>query len=165
MSIDLQVEDDKVVTISYTLKNSQGEVLDSSEENGDLDYLHGYEGIMPGLERALQGKTIGNSISVELSGDDAYGEYDEKLIFTVPRSEFPDEIDIEEGLEFEAEIQDSIRYCTIEEIDAQGMVRVNANHPLAGETLQVAAKVLAIREATEEELDHGHVHSDGHHDH
>jgi len=157
------VEEDMVVTIQYTLSEEDGSVLDSSEENGDLDYLHGYEGVMPGLEKALEGKGIGESIDVTLTGDDAYGSYDESLLFTVSQGEFPDDVVIEEGLEFEAEIKDELRYCTVEKITEDGMVHINANHPLAGKTLRVQAKILEIRGASEEELDHGHVHSHGNH--
>jgi len=160
-----KIEEDMVVTISYTLRDESGEILDSSEENGNLDFLVGYEGVMPGLEQALIGKKLGDSVDLSLSGEDAYGEYDEKLFFTVAKDEFPKDVELTEGLEFEAEIQDRIRYCTIEKITDDDMVHINANHPLAGQVLQVQAKVLGIREATDEELDHGHVHSDDDHHH
>lgn len=158
------VKDDSVVTISYTLSSQDGELLDSSEENGDLQYIHGYEGIMPGLERALEGKPVGHSVDLVLSGDDAYGEYDENLIYSFSRDDFPKDLELEPGLEFEAEIGDALRYCVVEDISEDGMVQVNANHPLAGMKLRVSATVLAVRDATEEELDHGHVH-DGEHEH
>lgn len=157
--------EDKVVTISYSLKDENGDLLDSSEENGDLAYLHGYEGIMPGLEKALDGHPVGHSVKLNLSGEDAYGDYDDSLIFSIPKEEFPSDFNLEVGQEFEAEIRDSVRYCTIEQVGDDGQVRINANHPLAGKTLQVEAKILQIRDATDEEIDHGHVHHPGHDHH
>lgn len=157
--------EDKVVTISYKLQDEDGTLLDSSEENGDLAYLHGHQGIMSGLEKALEGHSAGYRVDLTLSGDEAYGEYDEKLIFQVPKKEFPADLPLEPGFEFEAEIMDAPRYCVIEEVSSEGMVRVNANHPLAGKTLKVEAEILEIRDATDEEIDHGHVHHPGQHHH
>jgi len=160
----MQVEKNRVVTISYEMKDNQAEILDSSEESGDLTYLHGSSFLVPGFERALDGKKAGDGIQVTIMPTDGYGEYDETLIFQVSRSDFQDGVELYEGLEFEAEVRDELRWCTIAAIEGD-VVTVDANHPLAGEELIVQAKVLEIREATPEELEHGHVHGpdDEHH--
>ncbi|KGE73959.1 FKBP-type peptidyl-prolyl cis-trans isomerase [Spirochaeta lutea] len=156
-----KVENNRVVTLDYELRDaSDNTVLDSSAENGRLPYLHGSKFLMPGLEAALEGKSLGERVELTLSGDQAYGDYDEKMVFTIPRKEFPDHIEVEVGLEFEAEIQDELRYCTVTQAE-HDLITVNANHPLAGRTLTVWAKITDIREASQEELEHGHVHEDG----
>lgn len=162
---DIKIEDNRVVTLDYSLWNQEGELIDSSSANGALEYLHGYQAIMPGLEKALNGKQAGSEIDVTLTGDDAYGDYDPGLVFEVSRTEFPDGLDLYEGFEFEAEIKDQIRFCTVEKLSDSGQVKINANHPLAGQKLRVKANVLAVRTATDEEIEHGHVHSGDHHHH
>jgi FKBP-type peptidyl-prolyl cis-trans isomerase SlyD len=154
------IKNNEVVTINYTLIDTEdNSILDSSDENGSLPYLHGSQFLMPGLESALSGKAIGDKVDLTLKGDQAYGDFKNDLVFTINRNEFPDDIALEVGLEFEAEIKDELRYCTITQIE-NDLVTINANHPLSGKTLRVQAEVIAIRKATPEEIEHGHVHED-----
>ncbi len=158
----MQVADRTVVSIHYELTNEDGEVLDSSEGQDPLAYLHGYRNIIPGLERALVGKSVGDRFRVTLSPEEAYGERDEALVQTVARSEIDLHGGLKEGMRVEAESPNGRRVYTVSEILGD-QVRLDGNHPLAGETLRFAVEVTNIRHATEEELAHGHVHSPGHH--
>lgn len=153
---------DKVVSIEYELKSVDGEILDSSDENGVLSYLQGSGFLFPGLEKALEGKAVGDAISQTFKAADAYGEYDEKFVFEAARSDFTEGVELYEGLEFEAEVEDELKICTIIHIDGD-KVTVDANHPLSGEDLQVRAKITEIRDATPEEIEHGHVHDGSEH--
>ncbi|MDX8398166.1 MAG: peptidylprolyl isomerase [Mariprofundaceae bacterium] len=148
----------KVVTIDYTLKNSEGEVLDSSEGQEPLVYLHGAENIVPGLERELEGKSVGDSISAIVSPEDGYGVHNEELIGAVPRDMFESDMDIEVGMSFQAETDQGIQVVNVMAMTDEE-VTVDGNHPLAGEALHFDVKVCQIREATAEELEHGHIHN------
>ena len=159
----MQVEARKVVTIDYTLTDEEGEILDSSEDDGPLLYLHGFGNIVPGLEAALEGKAAGDQLSVTLPPDQGYGDRDEALVQTVPRQQFP-KGEIEVGMRFQAELPDgAARVLTVVAV-TQNDVTVDGNHPLAGQTLSFDVTVRGIRDATEEEVEHGHAH-DGHHHH
>ena len=159
----MTVAKNKVVTIAYSLADADGEIFDSSTENGNLAYLHGTNFLVPGIERRLEGQTVGFELSTVVSPADGYGEYDESLIFQVTRKDFSAGTDLYEGLEFEAEVRDELRVCTIAGIEGD-TITVDANHPLAGETLHVQATIVDIREATKDELKHGHAHGEhGHH--
>ena len=149
----MTVNKDKVITIDYELKSADGEILDSSDENGALSYIHGAGYLVPGIERALD----------VVSPVDGYGEYDENLVFEVTKDDFEKGVEIYEGLEFQAEIGEEVRLCTVVAIENDA-ITIDANHPLSGEELHVRAKVLEIRDATPEELEHGHVH-DGSEEH
>lgn len=160
----MKVEQNKVVTISYRLADGDNNLLDSSEENGNLPYIHGTEFLAPGIEKSLEGKTIGDSVDTVVKAVDAFGEFSDELLFSVKRSEINiDDETLKPGLEFEAEIHGELRYCRIDEVKDDS-VTINANHPLAGMDIHFEAEVLEIRDATAEELDHGHVHDEhGHH--
>jgi FKBP-type peptidyl-prolyl cis-trans isomerase SlyD len=159
----VQIAKEKVATIDYTLTDDKGELLDSSEDDGPLSYLHGHGNIVPGLEKALEGKTVGDSLKITLPPSDGYGEHDKKLIQTMPRDRFPDG-EIELGTRFHAESRGESRVLTVTAVNDRG-VTVDGNHPLAGRTLRFEVTVREVREATGEEIEHGHVH-DGHgHDH
>ena len=162
--IAMVVENNKVVTISYEMKDEEGEILDSSEESGDLDYLHGTRFLMPGLEASLSGKKVGDSIDEVYQPADAFGEYDESLIFTVDKSDFQDGVELYEGLEFQADVRDESKICVIVAIEGD-KVTVDANHPLADTVVKVKAQVKAIRDASPEEIEHGHAHGEHGHDH
>lgn len=159
----MQVEARKVITIDYTLTDEEGEVLDSSEDDGPLEYLHGFGNIIPGLEAALEGKEPGQKLQVTVSPEKGYGERDESLVQSVPRSRFPNG-EIEVGMRFSAETEDSSRLLTVVAVDKQ-QVTVDGNHPLAGQTLSFDVTVREVRDATEEEIEHGHVHQAGDHHH
>jgi len=150
----------KVVTIDYTLKNAQGEVLDSSEGQEPLVYLHGAENIVVGLERELEGKSVGESLSTVVSPEDGYGVRNEELIAAVPRELFESDMDIEVGMSFQAETDQGVQVVNIVAVNDEE-VTVDGNHPLADEALHFDVTVRDIREATAEELEHGHVHSAG----
>ncbi|MBK7452417.1 MAG: peptidylprolyl isomerase [Anaerolineales bacterium] len=156
------VQDGQVVTMEYTLR-VDGEVLDSSDGVGPLQFLAGYDNIVPGLEREMIGMKIGESKDVVVSPADGYGEFDNEAFMEVPRSEFPEDMELEEGIELNVTDEDGkSQYARVEGITAE-TVNLDFNHPLAGAELHFSVKVTALRDPTEEELDHGHVHEEGHH--
>jgi FKBP-type peptidyl-prolyl cis-trans isomerase SlyD len=160
----MQVAKNKVVSIDYTLKNDAGEVIDSSEGQEPLFYLHGCQNIVPGLEKALEGKKSGDRVAVSLAPSEAYGERSDALQQVVPREAFQGIDGLEVGMQFRAESNAGQQIVTITAIDGDE-VMVDGNHPLAGETLNFDVTVVDVRDATEEELEHGHVHGPGGHHH
>lgn len=159
----MQISSRKVVKIDYTLTNEEGEVLDSSKDQEPLVYLHGSGNIIPGLEAALEGKSAGDKLQVKVPPADGYGERDDELVQAVPRDKFPVK-DVEVGMQFHAQGPDGSQIVTVVGVDAD-TVEVDANHPLAGVTLAFDVTVLEVRDATLEELTHGHVHGAGGHEH
>lgn len=158
----MQISDNTVVRIHYTLKNRSGEVLDSSAGREPLTYLHGSGNIIPGLEAALAGHKAGDNVQASIEPEDAYGKRYEELVQAVPRNAFPVQ-DIEPGMRFSADSEQGNQIVTVVRVD-DDMVTIDGNHPLAGETLYFDVDVVDLREATEEETAHGHVHGpDGHH--
>ncbi len=158
----MQISKHKVVSLDYTLANNSGEVLDSSQGQEPLAYIHGIGFMIPGLENALEGKVTGDALSVIVAPGDAYGEYDEELVKKVERTMFGDIDALEEGMQFQAESEDGIEVVRVTAIEGD-KVTVNGNHPLAGVVLNFDVQVVDVREASQEELDHGHVHgADGH---
>ncbi len=162
----MQIADNSVVTIHYTLTNDAGETLDTSDGREPLVYLHGAQNIIPGLENALAGKSAGDEFNVTIQPEDAYGIINEDLVQTVPHDAFEGVETIEPGMQFEASGEDDhIQLITVTAVGADG-VTVDGNHPLAGEVLNFVGNIAEIRAATEEELQHGHAHGpDGHHHH
>ncbi len=159
----MQIEDNKVVTIDYTLKDDGGNLIDSSQD-GSFAYLHGANNIIPGLESALVGKTQGDEFSVAIPSKDGYGNRDESKTAVVPRNMFPSDTDIEVGMQFHAqgpEGQDLL--VTVVGVENDG-IKVDGNHPLAGVTLNFQVTVVNVREATDEEISHGQVHGPGGHE-
>ena len=156
------VQDGLVVSMEYTL-SVDGEVLDSSKDAGPLQFLAGYDNIVPGLEREMTGMKIGESKDVLVLPEDGYGEFDEEAFMKVPRSEFPADMELEEGLELNVTDEDGQNQLAFVENFNDEVVRLDFNHPLAGAELQFNVKVVGLREPTKEELDHGHVHEEGHH--
>jgi len=155
------VQDGVVVSIEYTLK-VDNEVLDSSEGHGPLQFLAGHGNIVAGLESEMKGMKIGESKDVVVAPADGYGEYDEEAKMDVPREQFPKDMPVEVDLELTVrDDKGEGRYARIESIEGE-TVRLNFNHPLAGDELNFNVKVVALREPTAEELDHGHVHEGGH---
>ena len=156
------VQDGLVVSMDYKL-TVDGEVLDSSEDAGPLQFLAGYGNIVPGLEREMAGMKIGESKDVVVAPADGYGEFDEEAFMEVPRNEFPTDLQLEEGIELNVTDEDGQnQYARVENITDES-VRLDFNHPLAGAELHFTVKVVALRDPTKEELDHGHVHEEGHH--
>lgn len=159
----MQVAMNTVVSMTYKLQNSDGDVLESSDQ--PVGYLHGgYDNIFPKVEEAMHGKNVGDVVEVSLDPDDAFGEYDEALVQIEPASAFPSK-DLKVGMQFEGEDEtgDVILY-TITEI-ADGKVVVDGNHPWAGERLLFTATITAVRPANKEEVEHQHVHGEGGHHH
>jgi len=160
----MQVGKHKVVAIDYTLTNNNGEVLDSSKGQEPLSYIHGIGFMIPGLENALEGKSAGNSLSVTVEPKDGYGERDEELVKVVERTMFGDVEKLEEGMQFQADSDEGVEVVTITTVDGDA-VTVDGNHPMADVTLNFEVQVVGVREASKEELDHGHVHEAGGHQH
>jgi FKBP-type peptidyl-prolyl cis-trans isomerase SlyD len=157
----VNVGKDTVVELTYELTDADGKVIERTE--GPIEYLHGgYDGIFPRVEEALAGKGVGESCSVRLEPEDAFGEYDAQLMHLEPRSKFPADVAI--GMRFEGRGVESGTKLVYTVTDvAEDKVVVDGNHPLAGRALQFACTVTAVRAATAEEIAHGHVH--GAHDH
>jgi FKBP-type peptidyl-prolyl cis-trans isomerase SlyD len=159
----MQISDNKVVSIHYTLTNNKGEVLDSSSGKAPLSYLHGKNNIISGLENALSGKAVGDKFNISIPPEEAYGKHDKSLIQTIPKSVFQGVEAIEPGMQFQAKSDHGTQIVTITKVDGD-KITVDGNHALAGETLTFDVEVTNIREATKEELQHGHVHGpEGHH--
>ncbi|MDK2011005.1 MULTISPECIES: peptidylprolyl isomerase [Deinococcus] len=158
----MNITQDKVVELDYTL-TVNGEVIDQSEPGEPLVYLQGHSNIIPGLERALEGKAVGDELQVTVQPEDGYGERDEENVEELSREDFED--DIEVGATYYAQAEDgSVIPFTVMDVSGD-TVKVDFNPPLAGMVLNFNVKVLNVRDATPEELDHGHAHSDGDHDH
>jgi len=159
----LVVADDLVVRLDYTLTLSDGEIYDSSEDSGPLEYLQGHGQLIPGLEQALYDMAVDEEKDVVVTPDVGYGEYDTDAVQELPLDMFPPNMELEEGMSIDLYDEDAD-----EEIEAiiekvsDDSVTVNFNHPLAGETLNFHVRIVGIRPATPEELDHGHAHVDGH---
>ena len=150
----MQVAKDRVVSIDYTLKDTEGTLLDSSEGRGPLAYLHGAGNIIPGLEQALEGQDNGASVEVTIEPSNAYGERDDNLIQDVPKQMFDSVDKVEPGMQFQAQTPNGAQLITVREVGDE-TVKVDANHPLAGVTLNFDVKVVDIRDATSEEVENG----------
>lgn len=156
----MQISDEMVAEIHYRLTNAEGQLIDHSEQDQPLAYVHGKGNIIPGLERALDGKSKGDKFSLTLEPDDAYGGYDEALRQQVHRSEFTGVEELEVGMQFHAEFPSGKRVATVSALEGD-QVTIDGNHPLAGETLSFDIEVAGVRQATQEELGHGHAHGPG----
>ncbi|MGC1389295.1 MAG: peptidylprolyl isomerase [Steroidobacteraceae bacterium] len=160
----MQIAADRVVLIHYTLKNESGAVLDSSAGGEPLAYIQGHGNLVPGLERALEGKLGGHTLAVTIAPADAYGARDEALVQRVPKRTLQGSGEIRKGMQFQARTETGMRVFTVTGI-AGDMVSLDGNHPLADQTLHFDVEVVSVREATTEELEHGHVHGVGGHHH
>jgi FKBP-type peptidyl-prolyl cis-trans isomerase SlyD len=159
------IAQDKVVLIHYTLTDDAGKVLDSSSGGEPLAYLHGQGNIIPGLEKALDGKQAGDKLNVRVEPAEGYGVRDDALVQQVPRRAFGGAQNVQAGMQFHAQsAQGQTRVVTVTRIQGD-MVTVDGNHPLAGEVLNFDVEVAEVREPTGEELEHGHVHGPGGHHH
>ncbi|MEO8392785.1 MAG: peptidylprolyl isomerase [Chloroflexota bacterium] len=155
-----KITDGLVVSLNYVL-TVDGETLAQTDADDPMEYLHGAEEILPGLERALDGKQVGDKFSVTLQPEDAYGEYDDEDVEEIDRADIPNVEELEVGMVVEVEDEDGYAYMAqVREIGAK-IVTLDFNPPLAGKTLTYDVEVIAIREATPEELEHGHSHGDG----
>ena len=159
----LAVEDDMVVTLSYTLK-VENQVVETSDEGDDLQFIQGAGMILPALEEQLYGMQVGDTKQLTLQPSDGYGEVDPQKVRKFSRDEFPAELPLKKGVEIELKDEDNkVHYA---HIDAAGkkQVTLNFNHPLAGKQLDFSVRVVALRRATTEELEHGHIHTPAEHE-
>lgn len=156
--MSLLIGDKLVVTIHYKLTDDSGNVLDNSEGKDPLTYLHGAKNIIPGLEKALVGKTQGAKMQVKVDPADGYGVVRPELTSVVERSLFQGVDTLEVGMTFEATAPDGSRQQVVVKKVEEDKVTIDANHPLAGVTLNFDVEVVGVREANQEELSHGHVH-------
>lgn len=154
-----------VVRFDYTLTNDANDVLDSSKGGEPLTYLHGAGNIIPGLESALEGKRAGDSLNVRVAPAEAYGERDDRMVQNVPREMFEDSSEIQAGMQFHSsDPEGNVTVVTVVGVDAEH-ITVDANHPLAGVPLNFAVTIVEVRDASPEELAHGHLHGPGGHHH
>jgi len=160
----MQVTAKKIVAIEYTLKDDQGQVIDSSQGHDPLVYLHGSNNIIPGLEAALEGKAKGEQVSVRVAPEEAYGPRDEQKIQAVPRDMFG-EHDVQIGARYNGAGPDGEAVVVTVVAADTDTVTVDGNHPLAGEHLNFDLKIVEVRDASDEEISHGHVHGPGGHQH
>jgi FKBP-type peptidyl-prolyl cis-trans isomerase SlyD len=158
----MNIAANRVAYIHYTLTDDAGQVLDSSQGGEPLMYLHGAGNLVPGLEKALDGKNAGDSLKVTVAPDEGYGQRKESLVQQVPRRAFKGVRDLKPGMRFHAEGEHGA--VTVTQVTGD-MVTVDGNHALAGQTLHFAVEVAKVREATAEEVLHGHAHGAGGHHH
>lgn len=156
--MSLSIDDNTVASLHYTLTNSAGETLDSSQGNDPLIYLHGAGNLIPGLEKELKGKSAGHSMQLKVAPEEGYGPVHDGLIDIVPKTAFQGVDTIEPGMAFEAQGEDGqTRRVTVTAINGDD-VTVDANHPLAGVELHFDVEIVEVRDATEEEIANGHAH-------
>lgn len=151
---------DTAVKFNYTLKDDEGNILDQSPEGQPLAYLHGHSNIIPGLEQQLEGKSAGERVNAVVEPVDGYGEYQELAVQKVPRDNFQGVEDIQAGMQFQSEAGGQVMLVTVTDVNDEE-VTVDANHPLAGKRLTFDVEIQEVRAATEDELNHGHVHGAG----
>ncbi len=155
----MAITNNSVVALHYTVYDEEGAQLDSSEGKAPLTYLHGANNIIPGLESALEGRDKGDNFKVTIPPEEAYGEHMDALIEAVPKEAFGD-AEVEVGMRFEAQTNQGPIAVVVTELGEE-TITVDGNHPLAGQSLNFEVTVDDIREATEEEVEHGHVHTPG----
>jgi FKBP-type peptidyl-prolyl cis-trans isomerase SlyD len=160
----VEIMADRVVLIHYTLKDDKGGVIDSSAGGEPLAYIQGHGNLVPGLEKALEGKQDGNTLAVSIAPADGYGIRDAALVQRVPKRSLQGSGEIKKGMQFQARTEDGMRLFTVTAVVGD-MVTLDGNHPLADQTLNFDVEVVSVREATTEELEHGHVHGAGGHHH
>lgn len=154
----MKIEEKSVVSFHYKLTGDDGEVIDSSEGKEPLTYLHGVGAIIPGLEEAMGGRESGEEFEISIEPENAYGDKEPALVQKVPHDAFQGVDEVEEGMQFQVSDQSgNERVVTVVEVENQE-VTIDGNHPLAGETLHFEIAVEEVREASDEELEHGHAH-------
>jgi FKBP-type peptidyl-prolyl cis-trans isomerase SlyD len=158
----MQIAEKKVVSIAYTLKGDDGEVIDSSVGRDPLVYIQGVGSLVPGLEKALEGKAAGDHVAVSISPDDGYGPRDESLLRKIPVRKLPAKAKVGARVQVQTDVGPVMVLVKAVEGD---YATVDPNHPLSGMTLHFEVDVVAVRDATAEELAHGHVHTGGGHHH
>ena len=160
----MKIEDNKVVQMHYHLTDEKGTVLDSSQGREPLSYIHGAGNIIIGLEKQLTGKAAGDKVNAVVAPAEGYGERDDNLVQVVPKSGFQGDEELTVGMQVQVGSQQGNTIATVAKIEEEE-VTLDVNHPLAGVTLTFDVEVVVVRDATKEELDHGHVHGPGGHHH
>jgi FKBP-type peptidyl-prolyl cis-trans isomerase SlyD len=160
----MQIAEHAVALFNYTLTNAAGEVIDTSEGRTPLAYLHGVGNIVPGLEKEMTGKRVGDKFNVLVKPEEGYGMPNDMMIQVVPKAAFQGVDTLEIGMEFQAQTPQGPMSVVITKLE-NDEVTVDGNHPLAGQTLHFAIEITEVREASPEELAHGHVHGAGGHHH
>jgi FKBP-type peptidyl-prolyl cis-trans isomerase SlyD len=156
----MKVAKDIVVSLAYQVKTEEGAVVDQSTVDAPLDYLHGHDNLIVGLEKALEGREAGDKFEVTVAPEDAYGEHVDEMVQRVPANVFQGVDEITVGMRFLADTDQGPIPVEVTEVDGDEVV-VDGNHMLAGQTLTFTAEVVAVRAATEEEIEHGHIHQGG----
>ena len=156
----MQVEKNKVVSIHYTLKDNEGNTLDSSEGRDPLNYIHGNGNLIAGMEEGLEGKLKGDKLDLQIPPEKGYGQRNNDLVQEVPRTAFGEQ-EVKQGMQFSTQDGHTVVVTKV----GLEKVTVDANHPLAGKDLNFDVEVVDVREATKEEIEHGHVHGPGGHQH
>ena len=160
----MKIEKNKVVSIHYTLKSDDGHLLDSSEGKSPLSFIQGIGQLIPGLESKLEGKEAGEEIDAVIAPADAYGEYNADMVFQVNKDGFQGDEELKEGMQVEVELSNGKSVAEVTKIEGD-QVTLDVNHPLAGITLHFKVNIVEVRDASEEEISHGHVHGTGGHQH
>lgn len=160
----MQIAENAVASFHYTLTDDAGQVIDSSSGREPLTYLHGSGQIVPGLEKAMEGRQAGDKFNADVSPEEGYGVHHAELLQEVPREAFQGVEDIQPGMQFQGRGPQGAINVTVTRV-ADGKVFIDGNHPLAGQTLHFDVEVTGVRPASAEELQHGHVHGEGGHHH
>lgn len=161
----MALQANKVVTFNYILKDDNGALLDSTEKGGPFSFISGNHQILPGLEEAIGNMIIGSKKNIKLAAADAYGEYDENAVQKINRTLFPEEAELEIGMTYFAHSPEGQHLQFVITEMENDDITVNFNHPLAGKNLEFDVELLDVRDATPEEISHGHVHGPGGHHH
>ena len=160
----MSITQDTVVSIHYILRDDAGKIIDRSPDGEPLTYLHGHGNLVPGLERELTGKSVGDRLQLTVRAADAYGEYDPRLVERVPRRTLKGLANVRVGMRLHTHGGGDARAVTVTQVTGD-MVTLDGNHPLAGQSLHFEVEIAEVRAATEAELAHGHVHGPGGHHH
>ncbi len=160
----MEITADRVVLIHYTLKDDSGAVVDSSAGGEPLAYIQGHGNLVAGLEKALEGREEGDKVQVCVAPAEGYGLHDAKLIQRIPKRSLQGSGEIKKGMQFQGQTPEGMRVFTVTAVVGD-MVTLDGNHPLADKSLNFDVEILSVREATTEELEHGHVHGAGGHHH
>ncbi|HZF15859.1 MAG TPA: peptidylprolyl isomerase [Steroidobacteraceae bacterium] len=158
----MKILKDKVVSLHYTLRNDGGDTIDSSGSGEPLAYIQGGGSILPALETALEGREVGEKFDIRLAAKDGYGEHRAELVQVIPRKALATIGKIKVGTQFHAQAPGGARVMTITAVEKEN-VTVDGNHPLAGVDLNFSIEIVGVRDASAEELAHGHVHGEGGH--
>ncbi|GGZ84497.1 peptidyl-prolyl cis-trans isomerase [Ignatzschineria indica] len=158
----MTVAKDKVVSVIYTLTDDQGALLDTNKGQEALDFIQGHGMMIPGFEKALEGATEGQTLSFTVSPAEGYGESNDDFIIEVPRTAFPEDEEVQVGWQVTGTTPDGQMQAFRVLAVSDETIKLDANHPLAGKNLNFEVEVVGLRDATEQELAHGHVHADGH---